>query len=68
MGEELYTFTRLVDAPAIHEFADGDGAVGIDAALIDPGLDSVEVYGGEVGSESNSVVLWLASSSRHLLI
>lgn len=53
VGEELHTFARLVDAPAIHEFADGDGAVGIDAALVDPGLDSVEVYGGEVGGESN---------------
>lgn len=54
VGEEFHAFARVVDASAIGEFADGDRALGVDAALVDPGLDSVEVYRREIGGKSNS--------------
>lgn len=51
MREQLHALTGLVDAAGVGEFADGDWAGGIDAALVDPGLDAVEVYEGEVERE-----------------
>jgi len=38
-----------VYAVRVEEFADCDGVLGVDAALVDPLLDFVEVDGDEVG-------------------
>lgn len=51
-AEEFHAFLGLVDAAGLGEFADGDRAGWVDAALVDPFLDSVEVYGGQVGGEA----------------
>lgn len=42
----------LVDAAGMGEFADGDGSGWVDAALIDPFLDALEVDGGHFGGEA----------------
>lgn len=47
-AEKLHALFGLVDAAGLGEFADRDGSGWVDAALVDPGLDSVEVHGGEV--------------------
>jgi hypothetical protein len=41
-----------VDAAGFGQFANGDGAVWVDAALVNPFLDAVEVGGCEVESET----------------
>lgn len=46
MSEEFHSFARVMDAFAVGEFADGDWAVGVDSLLVDPVLDSVQVYRG----------------------
>jgi hypothetical protein len=56
VGEQLDALARLVDAARVGELADGDRARWVDAALVDPGLDAVEVYGGEVDGEAGSSV------------
>ena len=45
-AEELHTFFGLVNAAGLGEFADGNGAGWVYAALVDPFLDAVEVCGG----------------------
>lgn len=62
-AEELDAFFGLVDAAGLGEFADGDGAGWVDAALVDPFLDAVEVCGGQVGGEAASVIS--KSESKH---
>lgn len=47
-AEKLHAFFGLMDAARLSEFADRDGTGWVDAALVDPGLDPVEVHGGEV--------------------
>ena len=42
----------LVDAAGLGQFADGDGAGWIDAALVDPILDALEVDGGPFEGEA----------------
>jgi hypothetical protein len=41
-----------VDGAGFGEFAKGYGLGGVEAGLVDPGLDGVEVYGGEFGGEA----------------
>lgn len=55
-AEELHAFFGLVDAAGLGEFADGDGAGWVDAALVDPFLDAVEVCGGQVGGEAANII------------
>ena len=51
-AEKLYAFFCLVDAARLGQFADGDGLSRVDAALVDPFLDAVEVNRGEVEREA----------------
>ena len=45
-AQELHAFLGLVDAARLYQFPDGDGASWVDAALVDPFLDSVQVCRG----------------------
>ena len=45
-GQELDAVLGAVDGAGLGEFFDGDGIAGIDALLVDPVLDLVEVDGG----------------------
>lgn len=54
--EEFGAVAGAVDAAGVGEFADCDGPVRIDAALVDPGLDSVQVYGLEVWCEPIRII------------
>lgn len=55
-AEELHAFFGLMDAAGLSEFADGDGAGWVDAALVDPFLDAVEVCGGQFGGEAVDII------------
>lgn len=59
-AEQLHALFGLVDAAGLGELADGDGAGRVDAALVDPRLDAVEVDGGEVKGEAILVETQLA--------
>ena len=56
MSEEFHSFARVMDAFAVGEFADGDWAVGVDSLLVDPVLDSVQVYRGYVCGEAGFII------------
>lgn len=58
-AEDLDAVLGLVDAAGVGEFADGDGAGWVDAALVDPFLDALEVDGGHFGGEAGGK-MWLA--------
>lgn len=45
-GEELDAVFDAVDGAAAGQFFEGDGVAGVDAFLVDPVLDFVEVDGG----------------------
>ena len=45
-----------MDTAGLGEFADGDGAGWVDAALVDPFLDAVEVCGGQIGGEAANII------------
>lgn len=51
-AQELHAFLGLVDAARLHQFPDGDGAGWVDAALVDPFLDAVQVCGRQVRCEA----------------
>lgn len=48
-GEQFYAVAELIYAVGVEEFADCDWVFGVDAALVDPFLDFVEVDGYEIG-------------------
>lgn len=50
--KKLYAFFRLVDAARLGQLADGDGPSRVDAALVDPFLDAVEVDRRKVKREA----------------
>lgn len=50
--ENLDAVLVLVDAARLGEFADGDRAGWVDAALIDPFLDAEEVHRGHFEGEA----------------
>lgn len=51
-GEQLHAIFDAVDAAGFGQFLHGDRAGGINTALVDPVLDSVEVDGGDIQRES----------------
>jgi hypothetical protein len=51
-AEHFDAVPELVHAVGVEEFADGDGEAWIDAALVNPFLDAVEVDGDEVEGEA----------------
>lgn len=63
-AEELHAFFGLVDAAGLGEFADGDRAGWVDAALVDPFLDAVEVCGRQVGGETEKISVKVIHSRR----
>lgn len=52
VAENLNAVLVLVDAARLGEFADGDRAGWVDAALIDPFLDAGEVHRGHFKGEA----------------
>lgn len=50
--EQFDAVFDAVDAAGFDEFFEGDGAGRVETALVDPGLDAVEVDGGDLGCES----------------
>lgn len=46
----------LVDAAGLGQFADGDGTGWVNAALVDPVLDALEVDGGPFEGEARRVL------------
>lgn len=56
-----------MDAAGVGEFADGDGAGWVDAALVDPFLDALEVDGGHIGGEAVGNAVSLAFLLQLLL-
>lgn len=50
----------------MREFADGDGSGWVDAALVDPFLDALEVDGGHVDGEAGGGVLVCVMISNFL--
>lgn len=61
-SKQLDAVAELVYAIGVEEFADCDGVFGVDAALVDPFLDFVEVDGYEVGGPA--VIIRLNSLTR----
>lgn len=51
-AEDFDAVFGLVDASRVGEFADGDGSGWVDAALVDPFLDALEVDGGHINGEA----------------
>ena len=51
-GEQFDAVFDAVHGARGGEFAEGDGLGGVDPTLVDPVLDSVEVYGGHVEGEA----------------
>jgi hypothetical protein len=47
-GEQFDAVFDAVDGAGGGEFAQGDGLGGVEAGLVDPGLDCVEVYFGYI--------------------
>lgn len=48
VGEQLDTVFDAMEGAGGAELFEGDGLGGVEAALVDPGLDAVEVDGGHV--------------------
>jgi len=55
-AEDFYAVFVLVDAAGFGQFAYGDWAGWVDAALVDPVLDAFEVDGGHFEGEAVKVI------------
>ena len=68
-GEQFDAVFDAVHGARGGEFAEGDGLGGVDSSLVDPVLDSVEVYGGHVKGKAWSELLekWLESKNVQCL-
>lgn len=66
--EDLDAVFGLVDAAGVRQFADGDRARRVDAALVDPFLDALEVDGGHIEGEAvgRRIVRHVRSSINHI--
>lgn len=55
-AQELDALLGLVDAARLSQFADGDGSGWVDAALVDPFLDTVQVHRRQISREAIKVI------------
>ena len=55
-AQELDALLGLVDAARLSQFADGDGSGWVDAALVDPFLDTVQVHRRQISREAIEVI------------
>lgn len=62
-SEQFYAVAELVHAVGVEEFADCDRVFGVDATLVDPFLDFIEVDGYEVGGPA--IVRQISYTSKH---